>query len=177
MTGRGQGIELYTIGHSNMPVDEFLVLLRANEIQTLVDVRSSPYSQYTSQFDRENLHLKLEDVGMEYIFAGGALGGRPKDPTCYKSGRVPDGKANYLELVDYGEVAKRPWYQDGIGQLLDLASVNRVAVMCSEEDPSDCHRQHLITKTLLQCGVSVWHIRRNGPNELGREQPEQLTLF
>ncbi len=183
--GRYEGWEIYTIGHSNVTSDRLIELLKQYHIQTLVDVRSAPYSQWATQFNRETLAQSLSECGIRYAYAGEYLGGRPKDPTCYKTGVVPEGKANYLELVDYPEVAKRPWYQKGIARLMQLAGEGPAAVMCSEEDPSHCHRHHLIAQTLLAMGVTVWHIRGTGELERARtlaeeaadRPPQQLSLF
>jgi uncharacterized protein (DUF488 family) len=187
MDGQYEGWEIFTIGHSNVTSDRLIELLQEHHIQTLVDVRSSPYSQWAHQFNRETLAQRLGESGIQYAYLGDSLGGRPKDPTCYKTGEVPQGKANYLELVDYLEVARRPWYQAGIKRLLALADESRVVVMCSEEDPSHCHRHHLISQTLLELGVAVWHIRATGALERALtlaeeaaakpEEPQQLSLF
>ena len=150
METRPDSLEAFTIGHSNVPADAIIALLRQYHIETLVDVRSAPYSQYSPQFNRETFARTLREAGVEYLFAGDDLGGRPKDPTCYKSGESPTGKAAYLALVDYGEVAKRDWYKRGIGRLLEFAQERRTAIMCSEEDPGRCHRHHLIAQTLLE---------------------------
>src|SRR5215210_6277837 len=109
-------MDVYTIGHSNLSLERFLDMLIDNGVRALVDVRSAPYSQYTPHFNKDALAKALETYGIAYAFAGEYLGGRPKDPTCYRGGVVPSGnvKGNYLEAVDYGEVAKRPWYQRGI---------------------------------------------------------------
>ena len=142
-------LELYTIGHSTLAMDDFLRLLKENYIQVLVDVRSQPYSRFNPQYNRESFKHAMAYADIEYIFAGEYLGGRPTDPTCYKDGVLPDDKANYLKLVDYAEVMKRDWYQRGIERLLQIASERLTAIMCSEEDPMQCHRHHLIAQTLL----------------------------
>ncbi len=185
--GRYEGWEIYTIGHSNITSDRLIELLKQHHVQTLVDVRSAPYSQWATQFNRETLAQTLAECGIRYAYAGEYLGGRPKDPTCYKNGVVPEGKANYLELVVYPEVAKRPWYRKGIARLMQLADDGPAAVMCSEEDPSHCHRHHLIAQTLLEMGVTVLHIRGTGELERARtlaeeaadrpDEPQQLSLF
>jgi uncharacterized protein (DUF488 family) len=174
---------MHTIGHSNQPAEEIIALLRRWAIDLVVDVRTTPYSQYMPQFNREPFARVLQDAGIDYRFAGEYLGGRPSDPTCYKSGTLPSGKAKYLELVDYDEVRTRDWYRKGIARLLDLAATWRAAIMCSEEDPARCHRQHLITPTLLEQGVQVWHIRATGEREVATVEPQappeeqQLSLF
>ncbi len=150
-------------------------------------MRSTPYSQYTPQFNREALTVTLREHGIDYAFAGAKLGGRPTDPTCYKRGTVPLGKANYLELVDYEAVAQRPWYQEGITRLLQLAAERRTVIMCSEEDPEHCHRHHLIATTLRGKGIQLCHIRGTGDLDdaatlidretARRQQPQQLSLL
>jgi uncharacterized protein (DUF488 family) len=93
---------IYTVGHSNLPASKFIHLLQQAQIELLVDVRSSPYSQYNPHFNREVLRTRLKDAGIAYDYEGERLGGRPKDPACYKEGHLPNGKADYLHLVHYG---------------------------------------------------------------------------
>lgn len=171
---------LYTIGHSNLAVEDFVGALRVYRIRELVDVRSTPYSQFCPQFNRENLHRTLRSAGIGYRFAGELLGGRPADPTCYKSGALPDRHANFLELVDYDEVARRPWFKKGLAWLLDLAREEPTAIMCSEEDPKQCHRYHLIAQAILD-EVRVLDIRTGGGGGLrlseATRQPRQALLI
>jgi len=155
-------LEVYTIGHSNRSVDEIIDLLKKYKIQLIVDVRSSPYSRYVPQFNREKFISSLENSGINYWYAGSYLGGRPKDQTCYKNGKIPDTKAKYLDLVDYEEVARRNWYKAEIDHLISKAKTLRTAIICSEEDPNRCHRHHLIAKTLSKRKITIWHIRGQG---------------
>lgn len=155
-------LTIYTIGHSNVPASKLISLLKQHGIQVLVDVRSSPYSQYVPQFNREDLQAVLQREGLDYKYAGDYLGGRPKDPTCYKNSQIPDGHADFLHLVDYPAVMTKEWYQKGIDRLVEITLQARTAIMCSEENPERCHRQHLISQTLLQKGIEVLHIRGDG---------------
>jgi uncharacterized protein (DUF488 family) len=175
-------LQLYTIGHSTLEMDDFLGLLKENYVQVLIDVRSQPYSRFNPQYNRESFKHAMAYANIEYVFAGEYLGGRPTDSACYKDGVVPDGKTNYLKLVNYPEVMKRDWYQRGIERLLEIACERRTAIMCSEEDPMQCHRHHLITQTLLKQGIAVWHIRSDGRVDEAELLPEkiesqQLSLF
>jgi uncharacterized protein (DUF488 family) len=170
--------QIYTIGHGNASASDFVDLLNRSGIQVIVDVRSAPYSQYAPQYNRETLAKILADAGIEYVFAGEYLGGRPQDPTCYKHGKVPTGKVDYLKLVDYAEVARRPWYIKGIDRLVQIASERPTAVMCSEENPHNCHRYHLISPTLEARGLTVTHLRqKEEAQERDTSQPQQLSLF
>jgi len=176
---------IYTIGHSNVRAGEIIRLLNQFEIKVLVDVRSSPYSQYCPQFNREPFEQTLKEAGIDYKYAGDFLGGRPKDPSCYKNGQMPDGHANFIQLVDYPVVMTKEFFQKGIQHLITIANQKRTAVMCSEEDPANCHRHHLIGKYLTQQGISVLHIRGIGNTvkdeylaNLPSELPaKQLSLF
>lgn len=147
---------IFTIGHSNHGVESFLALLRHHGLETLVDVRSAPYSRHRPHFSRGALSASLDDAGIRYIWAGSALGGRPDDPACYRDGIVRKGN------VDYGVMARQASYQDGVRQLLADAAEDPIVVMCSEEDPRRCHRHHLLEPSLRELGVVVLHIRRDG---------------
>ena len=172
----GDKMRVYSVGHSNLSTNVFLALLEKFGIQTVVDVRSAPYSRFAPHFNQSCLNRLLNEHGIQYFFAGKVLGGRPTDPDCYRTGVVPEGKADYLTLVDYPAVARQDWYQRGVKRLLDIAAKQATAVMCSEEDPHRCHRHHLIEPSLREHGVELLHIRRNGSLEITTEA-EQLTLI
>lgn len=157
-------MKLLTIGHSNHSLDRFIRLLEANGVLTLVDVRTAPASRYNPHFNKSNLEQELPRRETQYVFAGKFLGGRPSDPTCYKSKTLPAEGADYLHEVDYQEVMKREWFVKAIVRLLEIADEGTTAIMCSEENPADCHRHHLIAKYILRehPDVAVQHIRGDG---------------
>ena len=157
-------IKLFTIGHGNHSLDKLIRLLDENGIMVLVDVRTSPYSRYNVQFNKENLTYILPQHDIQYAYAGKYLGGRPSDPGCYKSRELPKDEVDYLHEVDYPEVMKRNWFINGIARLLELAEEQTTAIMCSEEDPAECHRHHLIAKYIMaeHPEFDVMHIRGDG---------------
>jgi uncharacterized protein (DUF488 family) len=157
-------MKLLTIGHSNHSLDDFVRLLDESGIMILVDVRTSPYSRYNPQFNKESLEVELPRCNIQYVYAGKYLGGRPSDPSLYKSHKLPEEGTDYLHEVDYSAVMERPWFIKGIQQLLEIADQDLTAIMCSEENPADCHRHHLIAKYILEHHpeVQVRHIRGDG---------------
>lgn len=181
-------MRLLTIGHSNQPLEKLIRLLEENGVMTLVDVRSAPFSRYNPQFNKESLERELPLRGIQYAFAGKFLGGRPTDPTCYKSRTLPAEGADYLHEVDYPDVMKREWFVKGIQRLLEMADEQTTAIMCSEENPAQCHRHHLIAKYLMReyPEVKVQHVRGDG-SVFGaasildsvdkQEEAEQPSLF
>lgn len=143
---------IWTIGHSNHAFDHFQVLLRENDIQFLVDVRSSPYSRYSPQFDRQALQTGLKSVGTAYTFFGEDLGGRPPEPDLYDA----EGR------VKYYAVARLQRFRNAIERLVAGSESHRIAVMCSEENPEGCHRRLLVGRVLTSFGLTLRHMRGDG---------------
>ncbi len=167
---------IWTVGHSNHPLDQFLDLLGRHEIAVLVDVRSSPYSRYASHFNKEAIQGALQARAVKYLFLGDLLGGRADGQQFY------DEKGHVL----YDRVARSPDFSRGIERLIDGVATYRVALMCGEEDPTNCHRRLLVGRVLAQRGVDVVHIRCDGSlqseeqvaaEEHFRKTKGQLTLF
>jgi len=150
--GLGTKMRVYTVGHSNIPLPDFLALLRPHEIQVVVDVRSSPYTKYAKHFNREDLSASLKGHGLRYVFMGDLVGGRPKDPAMY------DGEGYVL----YDRLSNSPAFQSGMKRLVKGAKEYRVALLCGEEDPSVCHRHLLIARVLGEWGLEVSHLRGDG---------------
>ncbi len=141
---------IFTIGHSNQPADGFLALLRDHSIECVVDVRSKPYSRFR-HFNRESLRRRLNNQGLDYLYLGSELGGHPEGDDFYESHRVA-----------YERIAALPEFRRGIKQVIDESEQRRIALMCTEEDPAKCHRHPLLARTLLERGVTVLHLRRDG---------------
>jgi len=145
---------IFTIGHSNHSIEHFVELLKKHHIQVVFDVRSSPYSQYTSQFNRESLEKQLLQEEIKYIFLGEELGVRSKDPDCYIDGKV-----------SYSRLAAKSSFQTGISHLLKNAEMYPIAIMCAEKDPIDCHRMILISQIIHRKGIIIKHIHYDGSLE------------
>jgi uncharacterized protein (DUF488 family) len=164
--------EIFTIGHSNQPIEKFLDLLTQHSIHIVVDSRSRPCSKYVPHFDREPLSSYLESHGIRYIYMGDELGGRPPEAEYY------DAEGRVL----YYRVAESERFKTGISRLVSKSQGFRLAVLCSEEDPNHCHRRLLITKVLTNHGISVQHIRGSGllqsESQLSADEfPPQLEMF
>lgn len=156
---------IYTIGHSNHTGATFLVLLQQHHIACLVDVRSQPYSRYNPQFNREALAATLQAAQIRYLPMGNTLGGRPDQADLYDAGS---------EWPNYSRQRQTERYQQGLRQLIALAQTTTVAIMCSEGNPHECHRQWLITPDLLDHGMTVLHIHTDGKLEMAEKTLEQL---
>lgn len=147
-------LEVLTIGHSNHAIEKFVELLHEHRVTAVADVRSSPYSQTYPQFNRESLASVLKCDGIAYSFLGKELGGRPADKTCYENGRV-----------QYRRVAATPIFRSGIDRILIGAQSFRIALMCSEREPLECHRTLLIAPVLERAEAAVLHIHGDGKAE------------
>jgi uncharacterized protein (DUF488 family) len=157
-------MQLYTLGHSAHRLEKFLTLLDQHGIRTVVDVRSVPASRFHPQYNKANLERSLTEHGVRYVFAGQALGGRPTDPTVYPDGRLPVRGQADPPRPNYAEMMKRDWFVQGIERLLTLTAEQPTAILCSEEDPAHCHREHLIAVYLRRYPpeIEILHIRGDG---------------
>lgn len=130
---------IYTIGHSTQTVDEFIGRLRMNNIDCVVDVRSTPYSQYASQFNERDIKNALKNNGIQYIYMGKEFGARRENPDLYdEHGRLDFEKT--IKDIDFIEGIKR--IEKG------LHNGFSIAFMCTEKDPQDCHRCILVARAV-----------------------------
>ncbi|MEW5937061.1 MAG: DUF488 domain-containing protein [Candidatus Thermoplasmatota archaeon] len=156
----------YTIGHSSHPIEHFIQLLKRHGIDCVVDVRSWPHSTHAAQFDRERLSSKLTEHSISYTYLGDRLGGMYTDPKLL----FPDGKVNYAK------VRKTKRFKEGIRKLISkINHGRRVAIMCAEKDPFDCHRFVLISYQLTKHDVQVDHILDDG-SVISNEALEEKLL-
>ena len=146
---------ILTVGHSSHPPPAFLNLLLRHGVDEVADVRSAPYSRYAPHFNHDALRALLDDAGIAYAYLGGELGGRPADRACYDAaGRVI-----------YDRVAETDAFDDGIRRLIRNADERRIALLCTEKEPLECHRTLLVARHLAQRGVAVAHILADGQLE------------
>jgi Uncharacterized conserved protein len=145
---------IYTIGHSNHKIETFVSLLKKHGINCVADVRSAPYSQYNTQFNRELLTIELQNANIKYKYIGNQLGARPSDTNCYNENRV-----------DFVCLAKTEQFHAGLDRLADISSKYHVALMCAENDPIECHRFILVCRNLKNLGLHIKHILSDGSIE------------
>lgn len=154
---------LFTIGHSTHALECFLKLLKRHRISAVADVRSSPYSRHCPHFCKEVLSEALAEVDVKYVFLGHCLGGRTDDPSCYDHGRIR-----------YSRLTRRTEFRDGIKRLKRGAAEHRIAIMCAEREPLECHRTILVSPALEEQGLLVEHIHADGRLESHGEAMTRL---
>jgi uncharacterized protein (DUF488 family) len=150
-----QTTTLYTIGHSNRPLDELVALLKEAGIKVLVDVRAEPRSRHNPQFNEESLRNTCTRADITYHWAGRQLGGlrtgRPDSPHT----ALDEGRRGFADYMDTDPFRK------GASQLLTMATRAPTAILCAEREPEHCHRS-LISDYLLLQGLSIVHLIRHG---------------
>jgi uncharacterized protein (DUF488 family) len=154
--------ELFTLGHSTHSVERFLELLRMHRINAIADVRSSPYSRHTPQFNREALQAFLKDQGIAYVFLGKELGARGADPSSYIDGQV---QFNLLAQTDQ--------FKQGLDRLRKGTSSYRITLLCAEKDPIRCHRMILVCRN-LRADFLIQHILEDGKLEQNDQAERRL---
>ena len=146
---------IFTIGHSDHSIEGFIALLADNRVNMVVDVRSAPRSRWVPHFNPGNLEPALEQAGIDYAYMGKELGGRPADRSAYDAnGRV-----------SYERAAMADDFSDAVASLVRQADERRIALLCMERDPLECHRALLVARELAEQGVDVRHILPDGGSE------------
>ena len=143
---------IYTIGHGNRPLEELVALLQQNGVGCLVDVRMFPGSRRHPHFGRGELERSLPAAGIEYAWEGDTLGGRRRPRA--DSPHVAMRNASFRAYADHMESAA---FREGIERVLERAGSGRVALMCAERLPWQCHR-YMISDYLVAHGLEVRHI-------------------
>jgi uncharacterized protein (DUF488 family) len=155
---------LYTIGHSDHRFDQFLALLSTHGIETVIDVRSHPYSRFHPQFRYRSLSGALEEAGVAYLFYGKALGARPQDPSLYEEGRLR-----------FDRLARTKSFLEALASVRNTCATTRVCLMCAEKEPLSCHRGFLICRELRNEPLEILHILHHGVVEGHREAEQRLV--
>ena len=158
------GKRILTVGHSNHDTARFLELLHQAGVTAIADVRSQPYSKWLPQFNRPELQELLRDGDIAYVFLGEQLGGRPRDVGLYNA----DGRVNYER------VRQTKNFQQGIERVCGAMEDYAIALLCSEEDPLDCHRGLMIAPALVERGLAPGHLRGDGSIESTQQFEDRL---
>lgn len=159
--------EIFTIGYSTYSLESFLRILEEYSINAIADVRSIPYSKFKPDFNRDFLKGNLRKKKVAYGFLGDNCGARINAPECYI-----DGKA------DYHLIAKHPTFREGINRLLNGINNYRIALMCAEADPINCHRTILVCRNLRFSDIRIKHILKDGSVEDHKKTEKRLmNLF
>jgi len=163
---------IFSVGHSNHSLEDFIQLLQLHQIQILIDVRTSPYCKYATWFNKNELSREIEKNKIQYLYLGKGLGGYPSNPDYI----IGTGK------IDYEKYAQSEEYISTLEFLIEETVGKRAAIMCAEADPRQCHRHLLITKSLLEKDIEVIHILADGRLDYPRleefkDKVQQLSLF
>lgn len=149
-----------TVGHSTHSIGDFVELLKRHEVTAVADVRSAPYSRRCPQFRRQALGRSLRDRGIQYLILGRELGGRSDDPADYGA----DGR------IRFDRLRRKPTFAEGLDRVLRGSEGYRIALLCAERDPLNCHRFLLVAQALAEAAEVgadppfVGHIILSGPD-------------
>lgn len=147
---------LFSVGHSNQSAQEFIDEIQSFSINCIVDVRSTPYSKFTPQFNAEALSVMLKRNGIAYLPFGAEFGARRTDSFDYDNLLGADFADNQ---VVFELAAQTPAFQRGVDRIKNgLAKGFVIALMCSEADPLECHRFSLVSRYFFEHGYEMEHI-------------------
>jgi uncharacterized protein (DUF488 family) len=154
---------LFTIGHSDHEISEFISLITRHGVNVIADVRSQPYSHYSRQFNRETFAELLKHAGIQYVFLGRELGARRTERESYKDKRAR-----------YDLISRLPAFREGLERLRHGLATYRIALLCAEKDPITCHRTILVCRHLRSEHIDIWHILEDGLIETNEQAESRL---
>lgn len=147
-------MKMFTIGHSNHSIENFIALLQQHGITAVADVRSSAYSRRFPHFNQAALQKSLAAVDIAYVSLGDNLGARPDEPSCYVDG-----------MARYDLISATKGFATGLNRLIQGAKQYQITLMCAEQDPIVCHRAILVCPHLKKTDLQINHIHKNGDLE------------
>lgn len=157
--------KIFTVGHSQHNIDYFISMLHTYEINYLIDVRSMPFSKYATEYNKEIVKVSLAESNIKYVFMGENFGARPKNKDLYSA-------KGYL---DFSKMKKSNKFLEGIDSLIKgIDQGNRIALMCTEKEPIECHRAILVANAFFEKGIEVEHILADNTVQTHRELNKQL---
>jgi uncharacterized protein (DUF488 family) len=157
---------IYSIGHGNKKIEDFIAELKSFNILYLLDIRSKPYSKWNPQFNQVVFEMELKKHDIKYVFVGDSLGGLPEDRSCYDD----EGK------VVYDLIKEKDFFKQGLERLTTANEKKiRLAIMCSESKPEECHRTKLIGQELLKKEISLKHIIKKNKIKAQQTVMNELT--
>ena len=157
--------EVFTIGHSTRPIEQFIEILKAHGVKRVIDVRTIPRSRHNPQFNRESLaeSLGCSGIGYTHLKKLGGLRHPAKDST-----NLGWRNSGFRGFADYMQT---PEFEAALARAIRLAKTKPCALMCAEAVPWRCHRS-LIADALTVRKIPVKHIV--SPT---RAQPHKITPF
>ena len=140
--------KIWTIGHSNLTETNFINLLRIHQIEVVADIRSTPFSRFAPQFNQADIRASLQNAEIQYIYLGDTLGGRSSDDLDYIDNQV-----------QYSSLRNKHGYLKNIEKVINIARSKKLALMCTEKNPLDCHRSILVSRDITKLSeLEIIHI-------------------
>ena len=170
---------VYTIGYSGFSIEDFIATLKLYNVSVVVDVRSSPFSNYFPEYNKDSLEIILKTHGIHYRNYADSFGARQNDRKYYC-------REGYL---DFDVFSKSEAFLKGFTKMCNSMEQNYIfALMCAEKDPICCHRTILVGRTFFERGYNVVHLLANGSTTTQKEintrllekyypDRDQMTLF
>jgi len=163
-------LPIYTVGHSNRTLEAFVELLRAGDVQLVIDIRTVPRSRHNPQFNADVIEQALRPYGIGYARIDSLGGLRGKSKTVPPEVNAFWTNASFHNYADY---ALSPEFHAGLERLLALAAEQRAAIMCAEAVWWRCHRR-IVADYLLLAGRDVFHLM--GEHRVERARPSEAAV-
>ena len=147
--------EIYTIGYSSFKIEDFIQILKNNNITCVIDVRSNPFSEYFQDYNKDILEKKLKKENIMYRNYKKEFGARQEEPSFYPKG-----------YLDFDLFTKTEQFNEGVLKIAKGIEMGfSFVLMCAEKDPITCHRNIMVAKAFKERGYNIKHILFDGSIE------------
>lgn len=147
--------EIYTIGYSSFKIEDFIQILKRNNITCVIDVRSNPFSEYFQDYNKDILEKKLKKENIMYRNYKKEFGARQEEPSFYPKG-----------YLDFDLFTKSEQFNEGVLKIAKGIEMGfSFVLMCAEKDPITCHRNIMVAKAFKERGYNIKHILFDGSIE------------
>ena len=155
---------IYTIGYPEFPINEFLDVIKHYGIDCVIDVRSSPFSNYYSDYNKDALENALKQHNILYRNYANEFGARQTNPAFYSG-----------DIVDFDKFINSAQFLEGVSKVKKgIERGYTFVLMCAEKDPIKCHRSIMLGKGFSNNGFDVRHIISRTELESQKELEERL---
>lgn len=155
---------IYTIGYSAFSINEFIETIKNFGISCVIDVRSSPFSNYYADYNKDTLEKTLKEHNILYRNYANEFGAHQTDPMFYSG-----------DIVDFDKFIKSDQFLEGVSKVnKGIERGYSFVLMCAEKDPIKCHRSIMLGKGFSDNGFDVRHIISKTELESQKELEERL---
>lgn len=156
---------IYTIGYTGFTIDGFIETLKLHQINVVIDVRSSPYSERYPDYNKNAIEPKLKENGIYYRNYVSEFGARQENVNFYSE----EG------CLDFALFAQSEQFLSGVEKIKNSVSKGyNIVLLCAEKEPIQCHRTILVARVFSDLGYKIIHLMPDNQTKTQKQIEQEL---